>query len=381
MEHVMTRRTPRLRAIAVASCLFMALPAAGLRAQEPGSEFLTIENHPDTGEMIFALGPVDLPAHTDHHAMHQLPVQKGIVPFDFTVHAYRVEAVDGDGNPVPHEVIHHFNLLDPSQRELFLPIMRRGFAAGSETGPQHVPGWLLGLPFKGGAPFLMLTMLHNLTDRTYRGVHIRLVMEYSRSRIFPLYRFFPFHLETMFPLGSKAFDLPPGKLVKHWEGSPAISGRIMGLGGHLHNNSTSLTMEDLTTGDTLYHVVPVRDAEGHLQAVPVKKFYGIFHIGKRIFPSHTYRVTAEYFNPTQDTIRGGGMGSVAGGFVPDDEDDWPAADPNDPLYRQDYINVLHSLEMHMAAGMGHAPAAAMGAPGGPASDVKLGGTKGGDGAE
>ncbi len=339
---------------------------AVLRAQEPGDEFLTVEDHPDTGELVLALGPIDLPAQTGHERLAQLPVQGGRIPFDLMVHGYRVEAVDREGRPVSHAVIHHFNMLDPSQRELFLPVMRRLFASGQETDSQEIPAELFGLPLQENDPFLLLAMLHNPTDRSYEGVTVRLVLSYSRTE--PLYRVFPFHMDAMFPLGSKAFDLPPGRTERSWVGRPAIGGAILGMGGHLHRYAESLTLEDVTEGKVLYRVVPEESEEGYLLPLPVATFLDQGP-GLPLDPTHEYRVTATYFNPSDETIVEGGMGSIAGAFIPSDEEAWPAADPADPLYATDYRNVLASTT---ALGPGlRSPSPEFVGPAGPAAAPDL----------
>ena len=323
---------------------------SGHPAAAPSVAALEVIDDPANETLTIALGPIDLPAGITHHELAQLPVQEGTYPFDFTIRGFHAEAVDAEGDPVPQAVIHHLNLLDPGRRELFLPIMLRVIAASHETPPVRVPGWLFGIPMRGGAPFLALTMLHNPTGRTYRGVTIRLVLEYERSRSLPLYPLVPWHIDTMFPTGSKAFDLPPGEFRKSYAASPAVHGLIVGLGGHLHRYATALRLEDVTTGETLYEAEIETDEEGHLREIPV-----MLHRGKGpgllIEPDHVYRVTAEYFNPTGETIPDGGMGSVGGAFIP--LEDWPLSNPGDPLYAADYEWVLDSLG-HEAMSMEHA---------------------------
>src|SRR3989475_6096346 len=73
-------------------------------------------------------------------------------------------------------------------------------------------------------------------------------------------------MDVQFPLGrrpggSKAFDLPPGRTERHWESSPAVPGTILGMGGHLHDHGVSLEVKDVTTGEILWHVEPVRSEE------------------------------------------------------------------------------------------------------------------------
>ncbi len=309
----------------------------------PDTSHLRVEHDPERKELTIALGPIDLPANTTHHALRQLPVQRGTVPFDFTIRSYRVQIVDGDGRPVPQAVLHHMNVLDPERRELFLPIMLRVLAASHETPPVSVPGWLFGIPMRGGAPFLALTMLHNPTPDSFADVSVRLILGYERSEYLPMYTIVPFHLDTMFPLGTKGFDLPPGRFVKTYDASPAVPGLIVGLSGHLHQFATELKLENLTTGEILYRITPEVDEEGHIERIPVLRHRGK-GLGAPVRPEHVYRVTAEYYNPTGAPIVGGGMGAVAGGFVPLDA--WPASDPRDPLYVADYEWVFASLAQH-----------------------------------
>jgi hypothetical protein len=296
-------------------------PAQDHSAGTPGSECLAIEHHPERKELVLVLGPIDLAAHSSHHAVKQLPVQEGLIPFDMTVNGYRVEAVDRHGRRVPQDVIHHINLLDPTDRELFLPIMRRVLAASHETPPVKVPDLLLGVPLEGGDRFLLLTMLHNPTAESFEGVTVRLVLNYNRSRTTPLYRVYPFHVDVMVPLGSKAY-------------------------------ARRLEFIDLTEDRVLWRYEPDLGPQGEVKEVPVLLPRGR-GIGFPIRPSHRYRVQVTYFNPTSETIAGGGMGSVAGALIPYSGKDWPAADPTDPLYAEDYANVIVSTQMDEAEGHLH----------------------------
>jgi len=218
-----------------------------------------------------------------------------------------------------------------------------------------VPEVLLGVPFEGGDRFLILAMLHNPTERSYEGVRVRMVMNYNRSRVTPLYRMYPFHLDVMFPLGSKAFDLPPGRSSKSWEGSPAIAGGIVGMGGHLHAYAERLELIDVTEDRVIWRFEPDLGADGRIEKVPVLRPIGK-GIGYPIHPSHRYRVQVTYFNPTGRTIVDGGMGSVAGAIIPYSSATWPAAHPDDPTYAEDYANVIagdHGSGMEMGEAGAH----------------------------
>src|SRR2546427_321178 len=79
-----------------------------------------------------------------------------------------------------------------------------------------------------------------------------------------------------------------------------------------------------------HHAVRVR-----LLLSPHARFDTGPRLGLHIVPTHRYRLTAVYENPTGRLIPDGGMGAVAGLFVPDRGAVWPAVDTSDVLYRTD----------------------------------------------
>ncbi len=312
--------------------------AASAAAQAPGAR-LEILADEERDELRIVIGPIDLPARTSHHALEQLPVMTGVVPVAASLCGFRTELVDGEGRPVPPGLLHHVNVIDPDHRELFLPISRRLFAAGSETGSARMPGWLLGVPLREGQRLVVSTMFHNPTDASYQDVQLRIVMRYKPEGSFwPLFQVYPFQVDVLFPVGDKSFDLPPGRSEISYEGSPAAAGRVLAVGGHLHDFAVALRFEDATSGKVLWEGKPIEDEHGHLVGVPVAHLWK--RLGARIKPDHVYRVTAIYENSTGDTIRGGGMGVIGGVFLPLDSKAWPAPDPKDPLYVADFRHYM-----------------------------------------
>ena len=297
----------------------------------------------DVGEqrLVIELPPVDLPAATPgHDTMVGLPLCHVLVPVSASLHSARVEVVDETGRVLPPDVLHHFNLSDPEHRELFLPIGLHLLAASKETPQIEVPRLLFGLPLERGQRLLAGAMVANASSVGYHGVRVRLLLRYvPAGRPWPLYRTYPWAIDVEYPLGrpptgSKAFDLPPGRTVRFWEGSPAIAGTILGLGGHLHDYGMSLELADVSAGRVLWHGEPISDGPRVL-AFPLTRFYNWHRLGLHIVPTHRYRLTAVYENPTGRLIPDGGMGAVAGLFVPDRGAVWPAVDTSDVLYRTD----------------------------------------------
>lgn len=310
--------------------------------------------HPERGEVAFELAPVDLPAGTAHEGGHshgdQPPVSLAVVPVDGALYGFRAEVIDSLGRPLPAVLLHHVNVIEPDRRELFLPISRRLLAAGRETGPVTLPRLLFGVPLHRGQRLVIAALLHNPLGPDYYGVRVRVVIRYTPdSRPWPLFQGAPFQLDVAFPVGDKAFDLPPGRSVQSYEASPAVPGAIVVIGGHLHDYGVSLELVNATTGDVIWRAEPVRDLLGRLQAIPLGRLYSFGRLGARVVPGDTYRVTVVYDNPTGRTLPAGGMGVVGGLFVPDDTAHWPGVDPADSLYRQDLL--------HYTRGRGELPLA------------------------
>jgi hypothetical protein len=331
--------------------ILAALIAALLTGSEPGPASLphaSVRVDAREQRLVIELPPVELPAATgERDAMVGLPLCQVLVPLSASLHSARVEVVDEADRALPTDVLHHFNLSDPEHRELFVPIGLHLLAASKETPQIEIPRLLFGLPLERGQRLLAGAMLANASSVGYHGVRVRLVLRYvSAGRPWPLYRTYPWAIDVEYPLGrphtgSKAFDLPPGRTVRFWEGSPAIAGTILGLGGHLHDYGVSLELVDVSAGRVLWHGEPITDGPRVL-AFPLTRFYNWRRLGLHIVPTHRYRLTAVYENPTNRVIPDGGMGAVAGLFVPDRGQVWPAVDTSDVLYRTDQAATLQS---------------------------------------
>ena len=306
------------------------------------------------GELVFELPPTDLPAGLSHgegmgeHHGHGDRTGPGwpavslvTLPVTGAIHAFRVEMVDSAGTRLPDVLLHHLNLIDPYHRELFLPISRRVIAAGKETGGHRLPWVLFGLPIKKGDRLVLNAMLHNPTDTAYRGVRTRLILEYSGSpRPWPFHQAFPWQLDVGFPVGDKSFDLPPGRYSESYEAKPAVAGRIVGMGGHVHERALRLVLTDVTDNKVMWEAKPIVDSTGELIGMPVGRFYNLTRVGLPLDTSHVYRVSVEYDNPTGAVISQGGMGVIGGLMVPVEGGRWPRADVADTLYLTDLKHYL-----------------------------------------
>lgn len=304
--------------------------AAPALAQAP---LLTLRQNIEQQELIFEIGPLHLAANADHGSITQPKAQAVALPVTGYLHGFTTEMIDAQGAPIPSVLLHHVNIIAPQRRELFSQIMQRVGAAGSETGSVLVPR-VFGYPVNQGDSLLFTAMFQNPTDKSYHNARLRIRMRYSAERSwYPRLSVQPFYLDVMPPAGGHAYDLPPGRSSKSWEGKPAIDGRIIALGGHLHKYGVVLRLENVTEGKILFETSPDFDEHGNVVAMPRKYF--LWRLGIPLRADHTYRLTAIYENPTGKILVGGGMGALGGVLVPSDAQNWPAVNRHDPEYQYD----------------------------------------------
>ena len=301
------------------------------------------------GQLAIELPAVDLPAGSGHDGP-QPPACVGEFPVSGAIYQFHAEVIDEKGRVLPADLLHHVNVMDPSERELFLPISRRILASGRETGVVRLPWMLFGARVHAGERILANAMLHNPTAVSYHGVRVRMVMSYvPERRPWPFFSVVPWQLDVAFPVGDKSFDLPPGRSERSYEGSPAVPGDLVVIGGHMHEYGRTIEFWDATTNRLLWHGEPAPASQGEPKAVPLGRLYGLTRMGMHITPEHRYRVRVIYENPTGHVVEMGGMGVVGGLFVPDRGAIWPTTETSDSLYRQD---LRHFLGLNGSANRG-----------------------------
>ena len=189
--------------------------------------------------------------------------------------------------------------------------MLRLGAAGPETQPYSLP-WFMGYRVHRGDSLLVVAMMHNPTPKGYQGVRVRVHLTMGPAWLRSL-AIQPVYLDVMPPAGIHAYDLPPGRSTKSWEGRPAVAARLLAAGTHLHQYGTGLRLEDVSTRTVLWEVRPNVDAKGEVVSMPRRYF---LPFGVPLVPDHLYRLTAEYDNPTGKVLEGGGMGALGGIVIP-----------------------------------------------------------------
>jgi hypothetical protein len=283
-------------------------------------------------------------------SMVDVPPSEAVIPADVSLYSVHVDVLDSAGRVLPKAFLHHFNLTIPARRDLFLPIAQRFLAASKETPAVVLPRLLVGMPLERDTRVLVTAMVSNPTPAAVHGIRVRVTYGARPTGFFPLFRAYSWVMDAQFPdenhpTGSPAFDLPPGRSSFSWESTPAVPGVIVGIGGHLHDYGAELDLTDVTTGAVLWHATVIRDSAGHIVSLPVTRFYNWHRLGLHIEPTHRYRITATYDNPTGGTLHEAGMGSVAGLFIPDRAVRWPGVDTANTVYRHDLAGVTELHDM------------------------------------
>ena len=315
----------------------------------PPSPTVSVSIDSSRHELTITSGPFDLPnmPPMEDHAMmdlgmsHDTRLQRFEWPVDGWFRGFRVELVDGSGAVVPPHVMHHMVMVNFSRRQLLYSAAERLMGTGTETEEVSVPK-TIGVPMKPGMKLGMYVAWHNDTGKDLEGVHLKLTMLWTPKNQNPRpVNALPIYMDVNLTVGGQnTFDVPPGKSTKAYEFTLPVAGRLLGVGGHMHDYGSRVWLEDVETGKMLTQVKAKRDAEGKLLKVD-RKLFGVSGEGLRLKAKRRYRVVSEYENPTGEVRAKGAMASMVGLFVPDDMRRWPAVNPNDPTYRRD----LASLEV------------------------------------
>jgi hypothetical protein len=109
-----------------------------------------------------------------------------------------------------------------------------------------------------------------------------------------------------------------------------VSGRLLAVGGHLHDYGKELRLEDVATGKVLTQVHALRTPTGEVTGVS-HGLYGIFGRGPHLIAGRQYRLVAVYQGSPKDSIIGV-MGVMGGIIAPDHYSLWPKLDRTNPDY-------------------------------------------------
>ena len=315
--------------------------------RSPPSPTVTVSIDSSRHELTITSGPFDLPnmPPMEDHAMmdlgmsHDTPLQRFDWPVDGWFRGFRVELVDDQGRPVPPHVMHHMIMVNFSRRQLLYSAAERLMGTGTETEEVSIPK-TIGVPMNPGMKLGMYVAWHNDTGRDLAGVKMKLIMLWTPKNQNPQpVNAMPIYMDVNLTVGGhNTFDVPPGKSTKAYEFTLPVGGRLLGVGGHMHDYGSRVWLEDVESRKVLTEVVATRDAHGKLVKMG-RKLFGVGGDGLRLKAGRRYRVVGEYDNPTGEVLNKGAMASMVGLFVPDDMKKWPAVRPADPMYQRDLASL------------------------------------------
>ena len=111
------------------------------------------------------------------------------------------------------------------------------------------------------------------------------------------------------------YDLEPGKNVDTSETRIQHSGKLLIVGGHVHDHALQLRLENVTKEHEIAIFNPEFDSEGRLRPIPPVLFSESG--GYVLTRGDVIKVTSIYNNPTGEQMPHAGMGIVSGYFLPD----------------------------------------------------------------
>ena len=350
MRSKLIRRIAGLSGIA---CLGLAVPTSAPGQTPPRADavqppalpigrdaLVRVEDRPEDRIVEYVIGPVRLDSGT---ANLRTPVQMSRIPVAGWFHGFDVSIRDAAGNRIPIETLQHVNFIDPDQRELFSPVARRVMAAGPQSIHQRLPG-LVGYPVQPGDRLLIAAKFANPTDTDIPAAYLHVAFDYSLEgeKLIEPRNIYPFHLDVMGYVGVKRFVVPPGRSRRAWQGSPAVAGRILALGGHVHDFATELRLVDVTDGTEMWKVEPSLDRDGQVEDVPRREMW--WRLGKHVYPDHVYRIEVAYDNPLDIDAPTGGTGEIGGVILVEKGIAWPRLETTNPMYAADLESTLSAPE-------------------------------------
>ncbi len=286
---------------------------------------LRVEDEPETGTLTVRLGPLSLPAGAGHHEVAQAPDRHLEVPFDGWILSYAPRLTDGGGEALPGRLLHHVAWWNTGRSDFLCPNKEEHiFGAGGEMNEWlALPG--VGYRVRRGDRIRVSTMFHNPTAEDHREVWLEVVVRYQaadggedaaeapgdRAAVYPVW----FDVEEC---GTSEYDLPVGASERTGGFTLPVAGRLLGVGGHLHDYGRELVLRDETRDRELARLEARVDERGRILSMPVVPFLATG--GYRLEAGDRVRVTARYHNPTGRALPDGAMGIVVGYFLPDDRE-------------------------------------------------------------
>ncbi|MGI9103955.1 MAG: hypothetical protein ACR2IF_16060 [Terriglobales bacterium] len=278
---------------------------------------LEVNNDPVKHVLVVTLGPLDLPAHTDHRSMPQPAPQILEIPFDGWITAYHPSLMDARGAQLPPGILHHVAFWNTARADFLCPNKDEHiFGAGGEMNDwPALPGF--GYRVRKGDRIRITTMFHNPTATSYANARLSVAMEYQPAEA-------DAQLKSVYPAwfdvkqcGNSEFQLAAEGMKLDATIPVHYSGRLLGVGGHLHDYGRQLLIRDATQNQLIAELNSTLDEQGHIRAMPIVTFAD--RGGFPLRQGDNVEVAATYDKPR--IANADGMGIVVGYFLPNSDAD------------------------------------------------------------
>jgi hypothetical protein len=234
------------------------------------------------------------------------------------------------------------------RRDLLRPALNRVVSAGRETAALTLPPGM-GYPVEARQQLGINAMVANPTPRAYPAAYVKATITIIPAGTPNVRNVMSFYAETSFDsTGNSDFDLPAGKSQKVVRFVVPIAGRVLAVGGHIHDYGTRFVVVRSGTADTIYNAVPRVDATGAVAGMPTVPVFGRT---VRVAPGEAFVMTVFYNNTSGRMLDGAGMGTFAVVFAPDDPAQWPVLNWTDRRVQYDLAGLRSPHQHTMTQGM------------------------------
>ena len=192
---------------------------------------LEVRNDAAAQVLTVRIGPLNLPANSDHMAVAQAPALSLEVPLDGWITAYHPRLVDGAGQPEPGRLLHHVAFYNTARPDFLCPNKQEHiFGAGGEMNDwPALPG--VGYRVRKGDRIRISTMFHNPTPASYPETWLQVKVDYrSAARVEPLNSVYPAWFDVQ-ECHDSGYDLGPGRSLKMGEFKLSFGGLLLRSAG------------------------------------------------------------------------------------------------------------------------------------------------------
>ena len=354
--------TTRRGALVFAFLAVISASAPGQAASATAAPVLRVMVDSVARRVILIAGPFDIPAAMPgmegmEHSMHHEHAHADLLRLSWPVDGYltgtAMDVRDASGKPIPSALVHHTNMTNFDRRQLIYPEFEVLFAMGQGTTSIQLPRGV-GVPLPMGEHLGLSIVWHNETGVLVSGAMLRLTMSYALKRDIRV-AVLPFYVDVSNVAGgANSFDIPAGRSRQEYRFTLPVSGRLIAVGGHLHDHGVSLRLADVRSGKVLVKLKALHDSAGHVPAT-TSFVFGFHEDALKLEADRQYRMVSDYDNRTGATIVDGATAHFLGIFEPQDISRLPPLDPSDSDFQKDLARFPLEVRALAEAPRGGAP--------------------------